>query len=107
MCRRMPPGADPVRTVLESATAAAVRIGAALDPSLADIRAVEAAAAEAEAAVRTLLDAAGAEIRRGIADRDAYLLIDGISAWAAEGAELVRRRVGIAEVREGPSGRRA
>ena len=65
MCRRMPPGADPVRTVLKAATAAAVRTGAALDPSLADIRAVEAAAAEAEAAVRTLLDAAGAEIRRG------------------------------------------
>ena len=104
MCRRMPPGAAPVRTVLKAATAAAVRTGAALDPSLADVRAVEAAAAEAE--VRTLLDAAGAEIRRGIAEQDAYLLIDGISAWAAEGAELVRRRVGIADVREGSSGHR-
>ena len=73
MCRQIPPGADPVRTVLKAATAAAVRTGAALDPFLADIRALDpfladiraVEAAAAEAAVRTLPDAAGAEIRRG------------------------------------------
>ena len=101
MCRRMPPGADPVRTVPAAATAA-VRTGAALDPSLTDIRAVEAAAAEAEGAVRTFPDAAGAGIRRGIADRDAHPPIDGIGAWAAQGAEMVRRRLGIAKARKGP-----
>ena len=95
-CDHFRESGPPYAIVLEAAAAVAARTGAAPDPSLTDIRAIAAAAGEAEAAVRTLRAAASAEIARGIPDRDAYLLIRDIGVWATQGAEMVRRRVGIA-----------